>query len=90
MNVTDLEIHHDTDEHRFWADVDGGRAVLDYEPVGEDKLDYQHTFTPPEARGHGIARAIVKHALRYADEQGKEVIPTCPFVRKVLEEEDAA
>lgn len=83
-----LPIRHNAERRRFEVDVDGDTAHLDYEPVGADKLDYHHTWTPPPARGRGIGRAVVRYALRYAREQGKSVIPTCPFVRRVIAEEE--
>lgn len=82
-----LEIRHNAARHRFEAEVNGDLAHLDYEPVGADTLDFQHTWTPPAARGRGIGRAIVKHALRYAREHGKNVIPSCPFVKRVIAEQ---
>ena len=82
-----LGIRHNPERHRFEADVDGELAHLDYEPVGDDTLDYQHTWTPPAARGRGIGRAMVRYALRYAREHGKKVIPNCPFVKSVMEED---
>lgn len=83
-----MEIRHDRAAHRFIADVDGGEAFLSYEPTGGDRLDFEHTFVPESARHRGVGAKIVLHALDYAREQGAAVIPTCPFVRRVLDEHD--
>lgn len=81
-----MEIRHDEKRRRFVSAVEGGEAVLDYDRVGRDTLDYKHTFVPPEHRGRGIAERLVRHALDYARDNQLKVIPTCPFVASVIEE----
>lgn len=39
-----------------------------------------HTFTPPEARGHGIALKLVEAIVADAREQGFTIEPLCPYV----------
>lgn len=79
-----LDIHHDREARRFVARTDGGDAVLDYEIVNGNTVDYHHTFVPPALRGGGIASQLTDYALRYARDNGLEVRPTCPFVRRYV------
>ena len=82
----DIQIEHDPDRQRFVAELDGKQANLQYSQASEDTLDYESTFVPEEYRERGIGERIVMEALSFAQENGYEVIPTCPFVRHVLEE----
>jgi len=82
----ELDIQHDIDRRRFFAEIDGATAHLDYREAGPKKLDYKHTFVPEELRGEGVGGRLVKHALEYAKEKGFEVIPSCPFVESYVEE----
>ena len=61
--------------------------MLEYVERGDGVLDYRHTFTPPAFRGQGIAEQLVRFALGYARDAGKTVIPTCPFVAKIVRED---
>ncbi|MBA3562645.1 MAG: N-acetyltransferase [Gammaproteobacteria bacterium] len=79
-----MKIEHDEKRRRFVAQIEGGEAVLDYDRVADDTLDYKHTFVPPENRGRGIAGRLVRHALDYARDNDLKVIPTCPFVAAVI------
>lgn len=81
-----MEIRHDTDRKRFVAEVDGKEGTLTYERVDDGTLDYRSTFVPEELRGDGIGAKLVLHALDYARENDFEVVPSCPFVGKVIEE----
>jgi predicted GNAT family acetyltransferase len=58
--------------------------VLEYVERGDQELDYRHTFTPPALRGRGIAKDLVLYALDYARSNGIKVVPTCPYVAKVI------
>jgi predicted GNAT family acetyltransferase len=81
-----MNIRHDPARQRFYVPLDAGEVFLEYRPRGKDTLEYVSTFVPPEHRHQGIGEAIVKHALGYARENGYRVVPTCPFVSQVIEE----
>ena len=82
----DIDIKHDRDRQRFVARLDGGEANLQYSQADEKTLDYQSTFVPEEYRKQGIGERLVLEALGFARENDYQVIPSCPFVRRVLEE----
>lgn len=81
-----MKIRQEPDNARFVADIDGAEAVLEYTVRAAGVLDYRRTFTPPPLRGQGIAKTVVLFALDYAREQGVKIIPTCPYVAKVVRE----
>ena len=84
-----MDIRHEPERRRFVAEIEGSEAVLDYVEHGAHVLDFRHTFTPTPLRGQGIARDLVLFALDYARSHGFKVIPTCPYVGKVLRENPA-
>lgn len=47
-------------------------------------LSLHHTEVPQEAEGHGVASAIVKAALAYADQNSLRVSPDCSYVRQYM------
>lgn len=81
-----MDIRHDMDNNRFVARTDHGEAVLQYKRAGKDTLDYQSTLVPEQDREEGIGEELVLHALEWAEENGFDVIPSCSFVKHVLEE----
>jgi len=82
-----ISVRHDREHRRFEADIDGRDtgAVMKYRVVDDRTLDYYSTFTPKMRRGRGIADRIVTEALEYAMAKGLRVVPTCPYVAKVIE-----
>ena len=82
----DTEIRHEPDRQAFVARLNGKEANLQYSQADEKTLDYESTFVPVEHRKRGIGERIVLQALDFARENGYQVIPSCPFVRRVLEE----
>lgn len=82
----DVDIRHDPKRQAFVASLNGSEANLQYRQTDETTLDYRSTFVPEEHREQGIGERIVMEALDYARENGYQVIPSCPFVRHVLEE----
>lgn len=75
-----IHVTHRPADSRFVADVDGGEAVLAYESYDDGTLDLEHTVVPHEARGSGVADALVRAAVAYARREGVQLIPTCPYV----------
>ena len=77
-------LHHEPDRHRFVAVLDDEEGVLEYRPAGDGVLDYYHTYVPQSLRGRGIAGRLVAFALEHAREHRLKVVPSCPFVAKII------
>ena len=77
-------IQHDLEANRFVMKTDHGEATLDYRRADEDTLDFRSTFVPDADRGQGLGEVLVLHAVDWAEETGFRVLPSCPFVRRVL------
>ena len=43
-------------------------------------LIIDHTGVPHELEGHGIAAALVNHAISYVREHGLKIVPQCSYV----------
>ena len=78
-----LTITHDEQAKRFETSIDGHTGCISYQER-DDTLVYDHTIVPHELGGRGIGSALVKHALNYAREQNKKVIPQCSFVSSYI------
>ena len=81
-----MNIRHEPQSRRFVADIDGAEATLDYTVRDDGVLDFRRTFTPPSLRGQGIAKTIVVFGLDYARDNAIKIIPTCPYVAKIIRE----
>lgn len=78
-----LTITHDKQAKRFETSIDGHTGYISYQER-DDTLVYDHTIVPQELGGRGIGSALVKHALNYAREQNKKVVPQCSFVSSYI------
>lgn len=54
-------------------------AVLTWHMRGDARVA-AHTFTPPAARGKGVAARLVEALMADAREQGFTVVPQCSYV----------
>ncbi len=77
--MTPTVVVHNEAASRFEADVDGRPAVCAYRLHGRE-AQFTHTEVPPAAQGRGIAAALVKAALEWADREGLRVRPLCSYV----------
>jgi len=75
-----MNIIHDSDDLRFYAEVAGEEAELTYTYPEETVLDFDYTYIPPAARNKGLADQLVKAGLDFARENNYQVIPSCPVV----------
>ena len=78
-----LDIVHNQAAKRFETSIDGQTGYISYQERA-DKLVYDHTIVPQQLGGRGVGSALVKHALNYAREQNKKVIPQCSFVASYI------
>jgi hypothetical protein len=77
------EIVDNTAAHRLEINDGGHFAFLTYRMKG-DAIEYMHSETPVELRGHGYASALAKFALDREKVSGRKVIASCPFVRAYI------
>ncbi len=74
---------HNTADSRFELQVDGLLSVCEYHRV-DNTLNVTHTEVPPALNGRGIAAALVKAALAWADSEGLKVRPLCSYVASYM------
>ncbi|ERL55666.1 GNAT family N-acetyltransferase [Psychrobacter aquaticus] len=80
---SNLDITHNQAAKRFEVSIDNQIGYISYQER-DGKLIYDHTIVPRELGGRGVGSALVKHALDYAREQNKKVIPQCSFVSSYI------
>ncbi|MBP3946156.1 GNAT family N-acetyltransferase [Psychrobacter sp. K31L] len=78
-----LDIVHDEQAKRFETSINGHTGYISYQER-DGKLVYDHTIVPQELGGRGVGSGLVKHALDYAREQDKKVVPQCSFVASYI------
>jgi hypothetical protein len=62
---------------------DGATAVLDFKVTGT-LLVIEHVVVPDEISGRGIGSELVAAAVARANDEGRTVVPRCPFARRWL------
>ena len=70
---------------RYWTNTKAGEAELVYSLGAGDSMIIKSTFVPIEARGGGVALALVKQAVKDAKERGLKVDPVCPYVGRLFD-----
>jgi predicted GNAT family acetyltransferase len=80
-----MDIQHDPNRRRFFAEVNGGTAELGYRPIADRTIELVHTEVPDAAAGQGIGGKLAQAAFSWARQTGTMLVVTCPFVQKWLE-----
>lgn len=70
---------------RYWTETDAGEAELVYSLSPNGRMTINSTFVPIDARGGGVALALVKRAVEDAKATGRKVDPVCPYVDRVFD-----
>lgn len=79
-----VSIQHDAAGHRFFTEVDGHRAVLDYE-LENGTMVITHTGVPEAIGGRGIAASLTRFALDHARSAGWKVVPACTYAASYIQ-----
>ena len=76
-----IESTDETTHGAYRAAVSGSDrpAELTWTARGEARIA-NHTYVPPEARGHGIAMQLVERLVEDAREQDFRIVPQCSYV----------
>ena len=76
----DIEHHTGGGKGRFTARIGiGPEAEMTYSVAGKGMIIIDHTEVPDVYRGQGVGLALVERAVEMAREQGKQILPLCPF-----------
>lgn len=90
MADTAVTIEHEDqgDKGRYVARIANSQAEgeLTWRAKGDGVRVADHTFTPPELRGQGIAGELVRALVADAREQGFKIVPQCPYVADKFDE----
>ena len=82
--MTEAAINHDTAHQCFYIDLDNGRAVLEYQLLPGQTVNFTRTYVPGEYRKHGLAEKLVRNGLDWANRQGLKIRASCWYVQKFL------
>lgn len=74
---------HQPEKSRFICTTAAGEAEMTYRLSGTS-VDFNHTYVPNEARGHGIAGLLVDAGLAWARAQGLDIRASCSYVQAHL------
>jgi predicted GNAT family acetyltransferase len=75
----DIDVHDNTEKHRFETTIEGHTAFVDYTRHGAT-IWFTHTEVPHAIEGHGVGTALAKYVLDYAETNELKVVPICPFI----------
>ncbi|MBT9501882.1 MAG: DUF924 family protein [Burkholderiaceae bacterium] len=77
-------VEHQPARGRFVTVVDGLECEAEYQLDGP-RVVFTHTGVPSRLEGRGIAAALVKRALEWAQAEHLQVVPACSYVRVYLQ-----
>lgn len=82
---SELDVTHDAEGGRYLLRRDGEHVgLIDYR-VNGDVYNLHHTEIRPDARGKGLGGVLVRGALDDLRESGKQVTPSCWYVREFID-----
>ena len=64
----------------------GKGAKMTYLRPTEQVMDVNHTLVDKAHRGKGLAQELYKGMIQFARENQRKVIPSCPFVEAMFEQ----
>lgn len=82
--MENLKVENNEEKKRFEINLADGTAFIQYTKRGEDVYNLYHTEVPAQFGGKGVGSALAKGTLEYIKAEGKQIIPTCPFVAAYL------
>lgn len=83
-----IDLQHDEDGRRYVLRSSGEDVgLIEYRRDG-DVFDLLHTEVLPRGQGNGLGKVLVRESLDHIRAHGHQVVATCPFVARFVEEHD--
>ena len=79
-----MPIHHNTDQSRFEYTQDQLLCYVEYQ-LHNSILSIHHTYVPAALGGQGIAGALTKHVLEFAQTHQYQVRPVCSYTAAYMQ-----
>jgi len=83
--MSDTEIKHDKDAHRYSLVIEGTEAYLTYERPAAGRMHITHTIVPDRIGGRGLGKRLVTRAMEDAIVAGDKVSPSCWYATALIE-----
>lgn len=80
-----MDVTCNDDKHRYEVSVDGKLAGFMTFCESDGVTALSHTEVAPAFEGRGVGSALVRGGLDDLREQGQQVDPQCPFVKRWIE-----
>lgn len=87
--MIDVKQNNDEKHGSFEATIDGNRAgLMTYTWAGEERFIIDHTEVEEAYNGKGVGKEMLIKAVEYARENGKKIIPLCPFAKATFQKNE--
>ncbi|MBO6184127.1 MAG: N-acetyltransferase [Chryseobacterium sp.] len=87
--MIDVKQKNDEKHGSFEALIDGNRAgLMTYTWAGEDRFIIDHTEVEEAYNGKGVGKEMLIKAVEFARENGKKIIPLCPFAKATFQKNE--
>ena len=86
--MSEVDVRDNPERSRFEAAVDGEVAGFVEYRRRDGRIEMHHTEVDEAYEGQGVGSRLAKGALDAARAMGARVEPTCPFIRRFIDEHD--
>ncbi|MDQ8142674.1 MULTISPECIES: GNAT family N-acetyltransferase [Chryseobacterium] len=87
--MIDVKQNNDEKHGSFEALIDGNKAgLMTYTWAGEDRFIIDHTEVEEAYNGKGVGKEMLIKAVEFARENGKKIIPLCPFAKATFQKNE--
>lgn len=78
-------------ENRYYKEDADGKLIAEvvYKPVDEETVEASGVFVDESLRGQGMAEQLVDYLVAEMTQQGKKIIPVCPYVVALFKRKEA-
>ena len=86
MTDAAISIEHLPAQSQFIGVLAGSQdqALLTYQLLGDDRINFNYSFVPPSFRGRGVAKQLVEVGFAWATSQGRQIQASCSYVAQFV------
>lgn len=90
MTKYDIQFEEGDTSGRAFLQLEGEtKAEMTFSKAGESILIIDHTEVAADLKGQGVGRQLLDKIVAIVREQGKSIIPLCPFAKSVFDKDES-